>query len=189
MVLTATFTDTVPDSAISDNMYGKVLRTYLLGATEAGDSRDEPRIELAKYIYDNWACTIPLEQIGYDQYFTGYGDIVIKFKEEAATVVGGMTGHSDFVDASMFLADIPYHSRITINIIVRRDTPLTMPEEMNTIKVYIKNFIRARPAGLKDKGYQSLQLVSGSYNYPEQRDKYTFKDAVTVMMKYQKVYR
>jgi hypothetical protein len=189
MSVLATFSDSVASTDISSAMYAKVLRTYVLGRVKGGDFEDEPRIMLAKYLYDNWTCPITLSQIGYDQYFTGYGDIVIKFKEEDATIIGGMTGHTDFIEASPYLVPIPYHSRIDIYIEVRANVPDPMPAELNTIKGYIKNFINRRPLGLKDEGIQSMELTSGYYNYPEQRDKNTFKDQVTLMMKYAKVYR
>ena len=100
-----------------------------------------------------------------------------------------MTGHNDFIDASQFLTYIPYHIRVNIFIEVRADTPDTMPAEMNTLKMYIKDFIRARPLGLKDEGYQSIELTDGYFNAPEQRDKYTFKDSVSVMMYEMKAFR
>lgn len=188
MSVTATFTDTVATS-ITSNFYCKNIRTYILGKTTPGDHNREPRIILAKWLYDNWTCPIPLEQIGYDQYFTGFGDIVIKFKEDDSTVVGGMTGHTDFSDASQFLIPIPYHTRVSIYVIVRANTPASMPAEMNTIKMYIKNFIKARPLGLKDEGYQSVELTDGYFNAPEQRDKNTYREFVTVMMKEMKIFR
>jgi hypothetical protein len=189
MSVLGTFSDTVLPGSISSAMYGKVLRTYLLGKTTPGDSNDEPRVVLAKYIYDNWTCSIPLGDIGYDQYFTGFGDIVIKFKEENATIIGGMTGHNDFIEASPYLVPIPYRSRVNIFIETRVNTPDAMPEEMNTLKLYIKEFIRCRPLGLKDEGYSEIYLTSGYFSSPEQRDKNTFKTSVSVMMKYAKVYR
>jgi len=189
MSVLGTFSDTISAGDISSAMYGKILRTYILGRIKPGDFDDEPRIILAKYIYDNWTCSVPLSDIGYDQYFTGYGDIVIKFKEENATIIGGMTGHNDFIEASQFLVPVPYRSRIDIFIEVRANVPDPMPDEMNTIKLYLKDFIRARPLGLKDEGIQEMYLTSGYYNYPEQRDKNTFKDQISVMMKYAKVYR
>lgn len=189
MSVVGTFSDSVSAGSISDHMYGKVLRTYLLGKTTPGDSRDEPRIILAKYLFDNWTCSIPLSMIGFDQYFTGLEDIVIKFKEEDATIIGGLTGHNDYFEASPFLVPIPYRSRIDIYIEVRANVPDPMPTEMNTIKGYIKNFIKKRPLGLKDEGYSEIYNTTGYYNYPEQRDKNTFKDQLSVMMKYSKLYR
>ena len=189
MSVLATFSDTVASADISSAMYGKVLRTYVLGRVKGGDFGDEPRIILAKYLYDNWTCPITLGEIGYDQYFTGYGDIVIKFKEENATIIGGMTGHTDFFYASPSLVPIFYRSRVDIYIEVRANVPDPMPTELNTLKMYIKNFIKRRPLGLVDEGIMTMQLTSGYYNYPEQRDKNTFKDQVTLMMEYAKVYR
>jgi|SRR4029079_12160912 len=182
----ATFTDTVPPS--TDHMYFKNIHTYISGKQTAGDHRDEHRQILARFIYNNWTCSIPLSQIGYDQYFTGYGDIVIKFKEEDATIVGGMTGHTDFIESSQFLGEIPYRIRVDIFIEVRANIDGPMPEEMNTLKVYIKDFIRRRPLGLLDEGYTALELTSGFYNYPEQRDKNTFKDSISVIMKEARTY-
>lgn len=189
MSVVGTFSDIVSAGSISTGMYGKVLRTYVLGRDRPGDFDDEPRIILAKWLYDNWTCVIPLDQIGYDQYFTGFGDIVLKFKEANATVIGGMTGHNDFIEASPFLVPIPYRSRVDIFIEVRANTSDPMPSEMNDIKLYLKEFIRCRPLGLFTEGIQEMWLTSGYYNYPEQRDKNTFKDQITVMMKYSKVYR
>jgi len=189
MSVVGTFSDIVAGGDISSAMYGKVLRTYILGRVKGGDFDDEPRIILAKYIYDNWTCSIPLSDIGYEQFFSGYGDIVIKFKEENATIIGGMTGHNDFIEASPFLVPVPYRSRIDIFIEVRANIPDAMPAEMNTLKIYIKNFIRARPLGLKDEGIQDMYLTSGYFNAPEQRDKNTFKDSISVMMKYSRLYR
>jgi hypothetical protein len=189
MSVLGTFTDTVAPTDISSAMYGKVLRTYILGRVKPGDFDDEPRIILAKYLYDNWTCGIPLTQIGYDQYFTGFGDIVIKFKEEDATIIGGMSGHTDFIESSPFFVPIPYRSRVSIYIEIRANVPDAMPLEMNTLKLYIKNFLRARPLGLFNEGIQSLELADGLYNYPEQRDKNTFKDQIGVLMKYSKVFR
>lgn len=189
MSLVGTFSDTVPAGNISSAMYGKVLRTYLLGRTEAGDLRDEPRIILAQWLYNNWTCSIPIDQIGYDQYFTGFGDIIIKFKEENATIIGGMTGHNDFIEASPFLVPVPYRSRVTIYIEVRANIPDPIPDEMNTIKLYIKEFIRCRPLGLFTEGIQEMWLTSGAYGYPEQRDKNTFKTSISVMMKLSKLFR
>lgn len=189
MSVLGTFTDTVPPTDISSHMYGKVIRTYLLGKTTPGDSRDEPRITLARYIYNNWTCSLPLSQIGYDQYFTGFGDIIIKFKEETCSIIGGMTGHIDFIEASPFIVPVPYRSRIDIFIEVRANVPDPMPTEMNTLKTYIKDFINCRPLGLKDEGIQEMWLTSGFYNAPEQRDKNTFKDMISVIMRYAKVYR
>ncbi len=187
-MVTATFTDTVATN-ITDHFYFKNIRTYIIGKTTPGDHRDEPRELLAKFIYDNWSCDIPLTQIGYDEFFTGYGDIIIKYKEEDSTIVGGMTGHTDFIDASQFMIPTPYHTKISIYVIVRAQTPEAMPAEMNTIKTYIKNFIRARPLGLQDEGYQSIELTDGYFNAPEQRDKNTYKEFVTVMMKEMKIFR
>lgn len=184
-----TFSDTVSASSISDHMYGKVLRTYLLGKTDGGDSRDEPRITFAKWLFRNWNCSIPLSEIGYDQYFTGLRDIIIKFKEENATIIGGITGHTDFFEASPFLVPIYYRSRIDIYIEVRANVPDPMPYQMNTIKSYIKNFVKARPIALRDEGIMEMYNTAGYYNYPEQRDKNTFKDQLSVMMKYAKLYR
>jgi hypothetical protein len=189
MSIQADFTDTVSAASIDFHPYIKKINTYLLGKITPGDSDDEPRIVLAKWLYDNWACSIPLDQIGYDQYFSGFGDIIIKFKEDNATIVGGMTGHTDFTEASMFLFEIPYRSRVTIYIEVRANTPDNMPIEMQTLKLYIKEFIRRRPMALKDEGYPEIYLTDGGYNYPELRDKNTFKDTISVMMKYTKVYR
>ena len=173
----------------TDTFNFKILRTYVLGRFEAGDFRHEPRIMLAQYIYNNWTCSIPLSQINFDQYFTGYGDIAIKFKESAATVVGGQTGRNDFTDAGMFLVPIPYHSRIEINIVARVNTPASMPDEINTLKTYIKDFIKQRPLGMKSEGIQQLYLDDSGYTYPQQRDKNTFKTTIGVMMKYAKIYR
>lgn len=189
MSIQADFTDSVPASSIDFHPYIKQLHTYVLGRTKPGDFEDEPRIILAKWIYDNWACNIPLSQIGYDQYFSGFGDIIIKFKEENATIIGGMTGHNDFTEASIFLFEIPYRSRVTIYIEVRANIPDAMPSEMRKIKIYLKEFIRRRPLSLKDEGIQELYLTDGFYNYPELRDKNTFKDTISVMMKYTKIYR
>lgn len=189
MSVLGTFTDTVAAGDISSAMYAKVLRTYVLGRIKPGDFDDEPRIILAKYLYDNWTCSIGLDEMGYDQYFTGFGDIIIKFKEENATIIGGMSGHNDFIEASPFLVPIPYRSRVDIFIETRVNTPDPMPEEMNTIKLYIKEFIRCRPLGLKDEGIQQMYLTSGYFSSPEQRDKNTFKTSVSVMMQYAKVYR
>ena len=100
-----------------------------------------------------------------------------------------MTGHNDFIEASPFLVPVPYRSRIDIFIEVRANIPDAMPAEMNTLKIYIKNFIRARPLGLKDEGIQDMYLTSGYFNAPEQRDKNTFKDSISVMMKYSRLYR
>jgi hypothetical protein len=188
MSVLGTFTDTVAPTDISSAVYGKVIRTYILGRILPGDFPDEPRVMFARYLYNNWTCSLPLTQIGYDQYFTGFGDIVIKFKEETCTIVGGMTGHTDFIEASPFLVPVPYRSRIDIFIEVRANVPDPMPTEMNTLKQYIKEFVRCRPLGLKDEGIE-MENTSGFYNYPEQRDKNTFKDSVSVMMKYAKVYR
>lgn len=177
---------TVP--VATDTFHGKILHTFVLGRFEGGDFRHEPRIMLAQYIYNNWTCSIPVNQINFDQYFTGYGDIAIKFKERNATIVGGQTGRNDFVDAGYFLQPIPYHSRIEIVIVARVNTPLSMPDEMNTLKMYIEDFIQARPLGMKQEGIQELYLDDSGYSYPAQRDKNTFKATVGVMMKYAKVY-
>lgn len=178
---------TVPPA--TDVFNNKILHTYVLGRFEAGDFRHEPRIMLAQWLYNNWTCTIPINQINFDQYFTGYGDIAIKFKESNATIVGGQTGRNDFVDAGMFLSPIPYHSRIEINIVARVNTPASMPDELNTLKMYIENFVKARPLGMQQEGIQELYLDDSGYSYPEQRDKNTFKTTIGVMMKYAKVYR
>jgi hypothetical protein len=177
---------TVPPA--TDRFDSKILHTYVQGRFEAGDFRHEPRIMLAQYLYNNWTCEIPINQINFDQYFTGYGDIAIKFKENNATIVGGQTGRNDFVDAGYFLNVIPYHSRIEINIVARVNTPKTMPDEINTLKMYIEDFIKARPLGMQAEGIQELYLDDTGYSYPEQRDKNTFKTVVGVMMKYAKVY-
>lgn len=181
------FEDTVAPSTSSFNH--KVLRTFILGRFEAGDFRHEPRIMLAQWLYNNWTCDIPLNQINYDQYFTGYGDIAIKFKESNATALGGQTGRNDFVEAGMFMVPVPYRSRVEINIVTRVNTPDSMPAEMNTIKMYIQDFIKKRPLGLKLEGIQELYLDDSGYTYPEQRAKNTFKSTVAVMMKYAKIYR
>lgn len=173
----------------TDSFNSKILRTYILGRFEAGDFRHEPRIMLAQYIYNNWTCTIPISQINFDQYFTGYGDIAIKFKENNATMVGGQTGRNDFVDAGMFLVPVPYHSRIEINIVARVNTPDSMPAELNTLKIYIKDFIKKRPLGLLGEGIQQMYLDDSGYTYPQQRDKNTFKTTIAVIMKYAKIYR
>lgn len=189
MSLQANFTDSVSASSINFHPYIKQIHTYVLGKLTPGDLDDEPRIILAKWLHRTWACSIPLDQIGYDQYFSGFGDIIIKFKEENATIIGGMTGHNDFTEASLFLFEIPYRSRVTIYIEVRANTPANMPTEMKDLKLYIKEFVRRRPLALRDEGIQEMWLTDGFYNYPELRDKNTFKDTISVMMKYTKLYR
>jgi hypothetical protein len=173
----------------TDSFSSKILRTYVLGRFEAGDFRHEPRIMLAQYLYNNWTCEIPLSAINFDQYFTGYGDIAIKFKENNATMVGGQTGRNDYTDAGMFLVPVPYHSRVEINIVTRVNTPDAMPAELNILKMYIKNFIKERPLGMKAEGIQDMYIDDSGYSYPEQRDKNTFKSTVAVIMKYAKVFR
>jgi hypothetical protein len=184
----ADFTDTVATN-ISDSFNGKIIRTYVLGRSEPGHFRHEPRIMLAQYLYSNWACEIPLSQIGYDQQFDGMQDLVIKFKENNATPVGGQTGRNDFYDATMFIGEIPYHTRIDIFIIGRINTPDEEPQELSKIKLWIEDFIKKRPLGMASEGFQNMYLVEGHYAYPEQRDKNTFKTSVSVIVKYTIVYR
>jgi len=173
----------------TDSFNSKILHTYIQGRFEAGDFRHEPRIMLAQWLYNNWTCDIPINMINFDQYFTGYGDIAIKFKENNAMVLGGQTGRNDFPEAGMFLQPSPYRSRVEINIVARVNTPAAMPDELNTLKMYIQEFIKERPLGMQQEGIQELYLDDSGYTYPEQRDKNTFKTVVAVMMKYTKVYR
>lgn len=188
MSVQADFVDTVA-ADITDSFNWKIIRTFVLGRFEPGHFRHEPRIMLAQYLYNNWACEIPLSKIGFDQQFGGERDLIIKFKENNATPVGGQTGRNDYYDATMFLGEVPYHTRIDIFIIARANTPDPEPAEINSIKMWIKNFIKERPLGMVNEGFQSMELAESNYTYPEQRDKNTFRALTSVMVKYTIVYR
>lgn len=167
--------------------FGK-LTTFYLADPYGGEHNKSPRSILSDFIRDNWTLSeLPRTKIYWNSWYSGSNYITVKFLERSNII----TSHDDqFTTRNRVYSDVygNYHDyETTIDMIWFIKQSFTVeneivPEEIDHIVTYMKDFIKDKRHSLQDKGIMELSHVNSKVDI-EDTERRVFRLTISIMLK------